>query len=491
MEESKMIHRDFQGNILLVLVLNAIIKPLYLLGIDRGVQNVLSPEAYGVYFTLFNLLFIFQIVADVGLQAWLTRTCAQNTSEAKNQYPYFISLKAILSLIYLLVSGIAAVILGFASTYPLFLALMLLLQLSNSFLLFLRAALSGIGLYRTDSYLSIADRGLCILLMGIFLMIPVLHSSITIILFTGIQLLSILTASGIAVMILQKHNFSFRPRFDLIKLKALFKEGLPYATLVLLMSASSRVDTILIPFFSPEKFNGAAIYAGSFRVVEAVNIIGYLFAGLLLPLFTKSIQQLDMTAKLADIAIRLLWTMMIPLAFSFSIFSAGIIPLLYKNATGEMIFTFSIAILTIIPISGNYIYGTLLTASGSLWPMNRIFVLIFCLNLVLIMLLLPLLSIPGVALASFITQTVTFIMQLKLCLNKQLVKPSFLLIRRIFIFSLIMGFCIISVHFFLSFTPANLPMLLFIGLLCTAFSMLATGMIKKNEWQPLFEGSSR
>jgi hypothetical protein len=48
MEGSKKLHRDFQGNIILVLFLNAIIKPLYLLGIDRGVQNMIPPEEYGV-----------------------------------------------------------------------------------------------------------------------------------------------------------------------------------------------------------------------------------------------------------------------------------------------------------------------------------------------------------------------------------------------------------------------------------------------------------
>lgn len=487
MEESKLLHRDFQGNILLVLLLNAIIKPLYLLGIDRGVQNVIPPEEYGVYFTLFNLSFIYQIIADVGLQAWLTRTCAQHHSEARMLYPYFLSLKAVLSLLYLILTSLTAFILGFGSEYPLFLALILLLQLSNSFLLFLRAAISGIGLYRMDSYLSVTDRGLSILLMGLFLVIPALQSSITIILFTSVQLLTILLATGIAVKILRRHDFSFQLKFDLTRLKSLLHEGIPYATLVLLMSASSRMDTILIPFFSTGKFNGVAIYASSFRIVEAVNIIGYLFAGLLLPLFTKSIQQLEMTSKLADMAIRFLWTLMIPLAFGFSVYAAGIIPLLYKNATNEMINTFSIGILTIIPISGNYIYGTLLTASGSLWPMNRIFVWILGINMVLILLLLPFMSVPGVALASLITQSMAFILQLNLCLKKQLVKTSFLLVRRIFLFSLFTGLCIFSVHYFLPLTFSNLPVLLFIGLIIIGISMITTGMINKNEWQPLFK----
>ena len=486
MEDSKKLNRDFQGNILFILLLNAIIKPLYLLGIDRGVQNLIPSEEYGVYFTLFNLSFIFQILADFGLQAWLTRTCAQNALEAKNQYPYFLSLKGILSLLYFILTGIVAFSLGFWSKYPLFLTLILCLQLSNSFLLFLRATISGLGFYRFDSYLSITDRGITILIMGIFLCTPTLQPKINIILFTGVQLFTIMLSSAIAMLFLRKTTFSFRPKFDYFKLKTLLREGLPYAVLVLLMSTSNRIDSLIIPFFSAEKFNGSAIYAGSFRILEAVNIIGYLFAGLLLPMFSKNIHQLKITAKLANMAIRLLLAIIIPLAFGFSIFSEGIILLLYKNATPEMIKTFSILILAIIPMSGNYIYGTLLTATGSLWSMNRIFVLILVINIVLIIILLPLLSIPGVALASLITQSLALLLQITLCLKKQLVSRSLSLILRLFIFSTLTGLFVISIKSFFPFTPANLPIIIVIGSLLTGIAMVSTGMINRNEWSHLY-----
>jgi O-antigen/teichoic acid export membrane protein len=491
MEDSKKLHRDFQGNILLVLFLNAVIKPLYLLGIDRGVQNILPPEEYGVYFTLFNLSFIFQILSDFGLQTWLTRTFALNAKDAREQYPNFLSLKAILSLLYVTLTGLVAFFLDFWTKYPLFLTVILLFQLSSSFLLFLRATLSGLGFYRLDSILSITDKGISILVMGTYLCVPSLHSKITIVLFTSVQLLSILLTISIALFILYKNAFSFKLHFDISKLKLLLKEGLPYAILVLLMSSSSRIDTLIIPFFSSDKFGSSAIYAGSFRILEAVNIIGYLFAGLLLPLFSKSIHQKETTANLANISIRLLWTITLPLAIGFSIFSEGIILILYKNATPEMVHTFSILILALIPMSGNYIYGTLLTASGSLWSMNRIFVLILGFNLVLIFVLLPLLSIPGVALASLITQSLALILQINLCIKKQLVKRSLSLILSILIFSFLTMLFIFLTKSYLPFKPANIPFILLTGILCTGIAMISTGMIKKNEWTHLFSETIR
>jgi peptidoglycan biosynthesis protein MviN/MurJ (putative lipid II flippase) len=147
--------------------------------------------------------------------------------------------------------------------------------------------------------------------------------------------------------------------------------------------------------------------------------------------------------------------------------------------------TFSILVLAIIPMGGNYIYGTLLTATGSLWAMNRIFVLILGINIVLNLFLLPRFGIPGVALASLITHSLAFILQLRLCLKKQVVGSSASLILRIFLFSVLTGLSVISLKFFLPFRAPNLPLILLTGLLLSGIAMGITGMIHKSDWRHL------
>ncbi|MBK8505532.1 MAG: hypothetical protein IPL46_27045 [Saprospiraceae bacterium] len=58
----------FLSNLVLVIVLNASVKPLYIFGIDRGVQNAVGASAYGLYFALFNFVYLFQILNDFGIQ---------------------------------------------------------------------------------------------------------------------------------------------------------------------------------------------------------------------------------------------------------------------------------------------------------------------------------------------------------------------------------------------------------------------------------------
>ena len=46
--------RLFSG-MLWLLLLNLLVKPFWLLGVEVGVQNAVGSEAYGFYFAIFNL----------------------------------------------------------------------------------------------------------------------------------------------------------------------------------------------------------------------------------------------------------------------------------------------------------------------------------------------------------------------------------------------------------------------------------------------------
>ena len=54
-----MSHSKFYSSLLLLIVLNAIIKPFWIFGIDRQVQNITGTAEYGTYFSLLNLSIVF------------------------------------------------------------------------------------------------------------------------------------------------------------------------------------------------------------------------------------------------------------------------------------------------------------------------------------------------------------------------------------------------------------------------------------------------
>ena len=64
--KSIFVQRKFVVNLALLLLLNFLIKPFWIFGIDRTVQNELVSSAdYGTYFALFNFAMLFNILLDL------------------------------------------------------------------------------------------------------------------------------------------------------------------------------------------------------------------------------------------------------------------------------------------------------------------------------------------------------------------------------------------------------------------------------------------
>ncbi|MFI5220594.1 MAG: polysaccharide biosynthesis protein, partial [Bacteroidia bacterium] len=59
--------KKFITNLGFLLFLNLLIKPFWILGIDRSVQNTVGAEIYGQYYALFNFSFLLNILLDIGI----------------------------------------------------------------------------------------------------------------------------------------------------------------------------------------------------------------------------------------------------------------------------------------------------------------------------------------------------------------------------------------------------------------------------------------
>ena len=57
--------KKFVSSLLLLLLLNVLVKPLWIFGIDLTVQNRVGAEAYGLYAAIFSFTMIFNIVLDL------------------------------------------------------------------------------------------------------------------------------------------------------------------------------------------------------------------------------------------------------------------------------------------------------------------------------------------------------------------------------------------------------------------------------------------
>ncbi|MFM7234257.1 MAG: hypothetical protein ACKOZM_06670, partial [Flavobacteriales bacterium] len=67
------INKTFVSNLLMLIGVNLLIKPFYLLIIEAQVQERIGAENFGLYFALLNISFILNILPDLGITNWNNR----------------------------------------------------------------------------------------------------------------------------------------------------------------------------------------------------------------------------------------------------------------------------------------------------------------------------------------------------------------------------------------------------------------------------------
>src|SRR6478752_9480072 len=95
-----MSHSKFYSSLLLLIILNAIIKPFWIFGIDRQVQNLTGTVEYGTYFSLLNLSVVFGFLLDWGLTNFINRELAARKTELQEHLGSFFLLKMLFAVFY-------------------------------------------------------------------------------------------------------------------------------------------------------------------------------------------------------------------------------------------------------------------------------------------------------------------------------------------------------------------------------------------------------
>src|SRR5207253_2207137 len=86
----------------------------------------------------------------------------------------------------------------------------------------------------------------------------------------------------------------------------ILKQSYPYAILVLLMTFYNRIDFVMLERMLPNGAEQSGIYASAYRLLDATNMIAFLFAGLLLPIFARMIKLRQSVEEMVRLSFSLL-----------------------------------------------------------------------------------------------------------------------------------------------------------------------------------------
>lgn len=392
----------FFSSLGLLLLLNSLLKPLWIFGIDRPVQNLAGTAAYGPYFSLLGLTLTAGFLLDGGLTAYTSRQLA--LSKDPSLVRQLLRVKSGLALLYILVVSAIGWVTGIEELS--WLLLLIVIQVLHSFFLFFRALLTAHQWFSTDAWLSVLDKALMLLIAGTFLWTSASPDRLTITRFLWVQAVCTATALLVTIWLVRKKGIqtgrSVAAGQGAIPL---LKKAFPFALLVALMAAHYRLDGFLLERIHPQGAYEAGLYAGAYRLLDAANMAGYLVASFLLPLLAAQLQQQERFKNAVRQSRHLLMLLTGWLTITVVMMPGQIQELLYHQTDARAETVLTVCLLALPGYSLTQIYGTVLTARGEIGVFCRLTAVVLIINLLLNSWLIPRYGALGCCWAAVVSHT--------------------------------------------------------------------------------------
>ncbi len=477
--------QKFVANFFLVIIANLLVKPYWVFGVDRVVQNTVGTDAYGLYYALFNLSLLPTMLLDAGLNQYNNNTLAKHPDRASSMFSHIFPAKLGLMLLYIIIVLILGISKGFKFNSDELMLLMLLglNQVFAFFILYIRTHFTGLHLFKTDTFFSVLDKTLMIVFCSLLLYTNI-FGPINITQFATAQLLAYIITTLLGFIILIPYIKPFKFGIDKKMLREVFKNSYPFALLAVMMAIYNRADVVMLESLHPQGDTQAGIYAKCYRLLDAFNMLAVLAAGLLMPMFARMIKQREDIKPLVQTAFIAL---VIPatIAVCFCLFQIQpLLDLLYHGNFGEAeTSVFVPVIVCIIPMAMNYIFGSLLTAAHHIRTLNMISFFAIIINLVGNYIVIPKFGAVGTGYVALATQIMAVSGSLYFCWRKLEVKISANIIIQYMILMVLIGgllYALVSIN-------ANIGLSFLIVVFCGALFMYLLKLVQPKAWLEVFK----
>lgn len=409
--------KKFFSNLFFIILLNLLIKPLYIFGIDVQVQNIVGAEDYGLYFSLLNFSFLLNMFLDIGVTNYNTKNTAQNPHTLTKYIGSFFGLKIMLGILYAIISIGFALILGYSDKEMYLISFFVFNQILVGLILYIRSNFAGMHMFKIDAIISVLDRLLLIIISAFLIYGHWTQESFKIEWFIYAQTFAYGATLIVGLILTRVKIGKVKIKANKVLSLAILRKSTPFAILILLMMLYTRMDAVMLERMLPNGKEQSGIYAQGFRLLDTVNMFAFLVAGLLLPMFSRLLGENSTIKPILQVAGKFLIGVSIIVGIGLAINSELVIDIVYRNNIQESAHVFFWLILSFIPLSFSHVFGTLLTANNNLRLLNQMAIFGVALNIGLNLVLIPRMEAEGAAIATIITQSVTALFQLILVMR--------------------------------------------------------------------------
>ena len=419
----------------------------------------LGTTGFGKYSFVFAYLAFFGVITDLGLEPILVREMSRDPSTAPKLIGNAYFIRLILTVFAVVLSMIVISFMSYPADTTTYIYIasftLLFISFSNFYAIIFQANLRM-------EYREIAKLIFKIISAALIIWIIFSHGTL-------MQVMIVLVFSEMVKTIIS-YLFSrklVRPKFeiDFGLWKYLFKEALPIALSTVIWIIYFRIDVLMLSMMQGDAEVG--LYSAAYKLCEPLSLVPNALMISLFPIMSKYFKtSKGGLLKSYRLGFKYLLIITLPIAIGVSILSDKIILLIYGAEFAGSTNALKILIWALVFISGNAIFGRLLTSIGK--QKLGMYVIALCAfgNISLNFILIPLMSYVGASIASVITSALIFIIAFYFVSRNLQVLPIHKISIKPVVGSLIMG---AFVYFFID---TNIFLLIFCAAVIYLISLL-------------------
>jgi O-antigen/teichoic acid export membrane protein len=390
-------NNKFASQVTFFILINLLVKLIWIFYIERKVQLNVGFENFGFYYSILNFTLILSVINDPGLNNYLVQYLSKEKPTEQHVSALFY-LKIFLAVLYLLLTLFISFLLGF-NDYQL-LGLLILYQILFAFLNYCRGFLKGHQLLKTEILFSVFDK-----IILIIAFVPILYFknnfNWTVNFYVIGQIIGVLITLTFCIYYLYKKNIVVfvpgRISFNF----SFIKKILPFAFFAFLVLAYNKIDTVMLARMLPNGNLETGTYAAAYRFLDAGTMLPILFATLFYPVVCKLIADKNKVDELIKNSLSVLLSIAIIIAMTSWFFRTNLMQLFYaQNFSEKLSFIFGVLMFSLPLIVIYYVFSTFFTANNNLKLLNLISAGGLVVNIGLNILLIPIYQSLGAAVSS-------------------------------------------------------------------------------------------
>jgi len=357
----------------------------------------IGSEKTGQYFFAISFVTIFSVFLDLGLSSLLTREIARAHESIQKLVSNVIAIKLVSSLIILIAIYFSINLLNYSLDVKNLVYLSSITMLIDSFTLTFWAIIRGQHNLSFESIASIMFQ-VIVLSLG-YLALQYTHDPFLLLIVLLIAGSFNLFFSGLVLIF--KYKISLKPILDKEFAKKLMIIAWPFAVAAIFMRISGSIDSVFLSKFSGDQAVG--YYSLPYKITFAFQFIPMAFVASLYPAFTHFFNyEKEKLKNTFNKSLVYLCVLSLPIATGIAIMARTIIVNIYKEQYIPSILTLQILIFNLPLIFLTFPMGALLNATNLQKIHTRNIGLTMIISIIANLILIPLYSHTGAAIASIL-----------------------------------------------------------------------------------------